>query len=71
MPSEIDKLWKKGIDFLKDAGAIIKNISLPHTKYALPAYYIVAPAEASSNLARYDGVKYGHRSKGNNLFEMY
>jgi aspartyl-tRNA(Asn)/glutamyl-tRNA(Gln) amidotransferase subunit A len=71
MPAEIDKLWKKGIDFLKDAGAIIKNISLPHTKYALPAYYIVAPAEASSNLARYDGVKYGHRSKGNNLFEMY
>jgi len=71
MPAEIDKLWKKGIDFLKDAGAIIKNISLPHTKYALPAYYIVAPAEASSNLARYDGVKYGHRSKGNNLLEMY
>jgi len=71
MPTEIDKLWKEGIDFLKDAGAIIKNISLPHTKYALPAYYIVAPAEASSNLARYDGVKYGHRSKGNNLFEMY
>jgi len=71
MPTDIDKLWKKGIDFLKDAGAIIKNISLPHTKYALPTYYIVAPAEASSNLARYDGVKYGHRSKGNNLFEMY
>jgi len=71
MPNEIDKLWKNGIDYLKDAGAIIKNISLPHTKYALPAYYIVAPAEASSNLARYDGVKYGHRSKGNNLFEMY
>ena len=71
MPNEIDNLWKKGIDYLKDAGAIIKNISLPHTKYALPAYYIVAPAEASSNLARYDGVKYGHRSKGKNLFEMY
>jgi len=71
MPNEIDILWKKGIDYLKDAGAIIKNISLPHTKYALPTYYIVAPAEASSNLARYDGVKYGHRSKGNNLFEMY
>ena len=71
MPSEIDKLWKKGVDYLKDAGAIIKNISLPHTKYALPAYYIVAPAEASSNLARYDGVKYGHRSKGKNLVEMY
>jgi len=71
MPNEIDKLWKMGIDYLKDAGAVIKNISLPHTKYALPTYYIVAPAEASSNLARYDGVKYGHRSKGNNLFEMY
>ena len=71
MPNEIDNLWKKGIDYLKDAGAIIKNISLPHTMYALPAYYIVAPAEASSNLARYDGVKYGHRAKGNNLIEMY
>ena len=71
MPKEIDELWKKGINYLKDAGAVIKNISLPHTMYALPTYYIVAPAEASSNLARYDGVKYGHRSKGNNLFEMY
>jgi len=71
MPKEIDDLWLKGIDYLKDAGAIIKNISLPHTMYALPAYYIVAPAEASSNLARYDGVKYGHRAKGKNLIEMY
>ena len=71
MPKEIDVLWKKGIDYLKDAGAIIKNISLPHTMYALSAYYIVAPAEASSNLARYDGVKYGHRAKGKNLIEMY
>ena len=71
MPTEIDNLWKQGIDYLKDAGAIIKNISLPHTTYALPAYYIVAPAEASSNLARYDGVKYGHRAKGKNLIEMY
>ena len=71
MPTEIDKLWKKGIDFLKDAGVVIKDISLPHTMYALPTYYIVAPAEASSNLARYDGVKYGHRSKGKNLIEMY
>ena len=71
MPDEINVLWKKGIEFLKDAGAIIKDITLPHTKYALPSYYIVAPAEASSNLARYDGVKYGHRSKGNNLIEMY
>ena len=71
MPTEIEDLWKTGINYLKDAGAIIKNISLQHTKYALPAYYIVAPAEASSNLARYDGVKYGHRAKGNNLIEMY
>jgi len=71
MPTEIDDLWKKGIEYLKDAGAIIKNISLEHTIYALPAYYIVAPAEASSNLARYDGVKYGHRARGKNLIEMY
>ena len=71
MPKEIDDLWEKGIGYLKDAGAIIKNISLPHTMYALPSYYIVAPAEASSNLARYDGVKYGHRAKGKNLIEMY
>ena len=71
MPNEIDEIWKKGINYLKDAGAIIKDISLPHTMYALPAYYIVAPAEASSNLARYDGVKYGHRAKGKNLIEMY
>ena len=71
MPKEIEDLWKKGLDYLKDAGVILKNISLPHTMFALPTYYIVAPAEASSNLARYDGVKYGHRSKGNNLIEMY
>ena len=71
MPKEIDELWKKGIECLKDAGAIVKNISLPNTMYALPAYYIVAPAEASSNLARYDGVKYGHRAQGKNLIEMY
>ncbi len=72
MPTEIDKLWKKGIDILKKSGAKIVDISLPHTKYALPTYYIVAPAEASSNLARYDGVKYGYRStKGKNLIEMY
>jgi len=71
MPKEIDDLWRKGIEYLKDAGAVIKNISLEHTMYALPAYYIVAPAEASSNLARYDGVKYGHRAKGKNLIEMY
>ncbi len=72
MPSEIEKLWKKGIDILKKSGAKIVDISLPHTKYALPTYYIVAPAEASSNLARYDGIKYGYRSKkGQNLIEMY
>ena len=72
MPQEIDNLWKKGIDILKKSGAKIVDISLPHTKYALPTYYIVAPAEASSNLARYDGVKYGYRSKeGKNLIEMY
>ncbi len=72
MPKEIDKLWENGKKILKDSGAEIIDISLPNTKYALPAYYIVAPAEASSNLARYDGVKYGFRSsKGNNLIEMY
>ena len=71
MPKEIEKLWLKGIDLLKKLGAEVKDISLPHTKYALPAYYIVAPAEASSNLARYDGVKYGYRSKGDNLISMY
>ena len=72
MPKEIEQLWKNGIDILKKSGAKIIDISLPHTKYALPTYYIVAPAEASSNLARYDGIKYGYRSKkGNNLIEMY
>ena len=72
MPKEIDELWNKGKRILKDLGADIIDISLPHTKYALPTYYIVAPAEASSNLARYDGVKYGYRSsKGNDLIEMY
>ncbi len=72
MPKEIDELWNKGKSILKDLGADIIDISLPHTKYALPTYYIVAPAEASSNLARYDGVKYGYRSsKGNDLIEMY
>ena len=62
-PPEIDALWQKGADWLKAQGAEIVEVSLPHTKYALPAYYIVAPAEASSNLARYDGVRYGHRTK--------
>ena len=72
MPKEIEDLWEKGKKFLKEEGAEIIDISLPHTEYALPTYYIVAPAEASSNLARYDGVKYGHRSsKGVNLIEMY
>ena len=71
MPDEIEKLWKKGIEYAKDCGAEIIDISLPHTTYALPTYYIVAPAEASSNLARYDGVKYGLRSSGKNLIDMY
>ena len=71
MPDEIEKLWKKGIDYAKDCGAEIIDISLPHTNYALPTYYIVAPAEASSNLARYDGVKYGLRSPGESLIDMY
>lgn len=71
MSEEILNLWQKGIDWLKDAGAEIVNISLPHTKYALPAYYIVAPAEASSNLARYDGVRFGLRVPGKDIIEMY
>lgn len=68
---EVDQLWQQGIDWLKDAGAEIKTISLPHTKYALPAYYIVAPAEASSNLARYDGVRYGVRVPGDDVIDTY
>jgi len=71
MPAEIEALWQKGIAWLKEAGAEIVDISLPHTKYALPAYYIVAPAEASSNLARYDGVRYGLRVPGKDIIEMY
>ena len=71
MPKEIDKLWEKGKEYLKDCGAEIVDTSLPHTNYALPTYYIVAPAEASSNLARYDGVKYGLRADGENLIDMY
>ena len=74
MPAEIEKLWSDGAAMLKDAGAEIVDISLPHTKYALPAYYVVAPAEASSNLARYDGVRYGHRAalaQGDGVVEMY
>lgn len=71
MPGEIEELWQKGIQYLKDAGAEIVDISLPHTKYALPAYYIVAPAEAASNLARYDGVRYGLRVPGKDIADMY
>ncbi|GGA13324.1 Asp-tRNA(Asn)/Glu-tRNA(Gln) amidotransferase subunit GatA [Neptunicoccus cionae] len=74
MPAEIEKLWNDGADMLRDAGAEIVDVSLPHTKYALPAYYVLAPAEASSNLARYDGVRYGHRAKlqkGEGIHEMY
>jgi aspartyl-tRNA(Asn)/glutamyl-tRNA(Gln) amidotransferase subunit A len=71
MPAEIEKLWTQGADWLKGAGAELVEVSLPHTKYALPAYYIVAPAEASSNLARYDGVRYGARVEGRNIVEMY
>ena len=71
MPEEIEKLWREGIGWLTAEGASIRDISLPHTKYALPAYYIVAPAEASSNLARYDGVKYGLRVSGRDITDMY
>jgi aspartyl-tRNA(Asn)/glutamyl-tRNA(Gln) amidotransferase subunit A len=71
MPAEIEKLWEQGRAWLKNAGAEIVDISLPHTKYALPAYYIVAPAEASSNLARYDGVRYGLRVPGKDILEQY
>ena len=71
MPNDIEKLWKQGIEYIKNSGANIVDITLPHTNYALPTYYIVAPAEASSNLARYDGVKYGFRTDGNNLIDMY
>ncbi len=71
MPAEIQKLWDDGAAWLKAAGATLKDISLPHTSYALPAYYIVAPAEASSNLARYDGVRYGLRVPGKDIAGMY
>jgi aspartyl-tRNA(Asn)/glutamyl-tRNA(Gln) amidotransferase subunit A len=71
MPGEIEKLWEKGIEMLRDAGALIVDVSLPHTKFALPTYYIIAPAEASSNLARYDGVRYGLRVDGDTLDDMY
>jgi aspartyl-tRNA(Asn)/glutamyl-tRNA(Gln) amidotransferase subunit A len=71
MPAEIDALWSAGVAWLKEAGCEIVEVSLPHTKYALPAYYIIAPAEASSNLARYDGMRYGLRKDGANLTETY
>ena len=71
MGEEIETLWQTGIGWLKDQGAEIAEVSLPHTKYALPAYYIVAPAEASSNLARYDGVRYGLRESGDDVISMY
>jgi len=74
MPAEIEALWTRGAEMLRDAGAVIVDISLPHTRYALPAYYIIAPAEASSNLARYDGVRYGFRADlaaGDGVTEMY
>jgi aspartyl-tRNA(Asn)/glutamyl-tRNA(Gln) amidotransferase subunit A len=74
MPEEIERLWSAGAAMLRDAGARIVDISLPHTKYALPAYYVIAPAEASSNLARYDGVRFGHRARlaqGDGITEMY
>ena len=71
MSAEIDALWMRGVEWLKDAGAEIVEISLPHTRHALPAYYIVAPAEASSNLARYDGVRYGLRKPGRDIQDMY
>ena len=71
LPAEISKLWEQGKDWMKAAGAEIVEISLPHSKYALPVYYIIAPAECSSNLARYDGVRYGVRAEGKDLKEMY
>lgn len=71
MPEDIEKLWQQGIAWLKDQGAEIVDVSLPHTKYALPTYYIIAPAECSSNLARYDGVRYGRRVEDKDLRDMY
>jgi aspartyl-tRNA(Asn)/glutamyl-tRNA(Gln) amidotransferase subunit A len=71
MAAEIETLWRRGAEWLAGAGAEIVEVSLPHTKYALPAYYIVAPAEASSNLARYDGARYGLRQNGRDIDDMY
>jgi len=71
MPAEIESLWAKGVEWLKDAGCEVVDVSLPHTRYALPTYYIIAPAEASSNLARYDGMRYGLRVDGGGLTDVY
>ena len=71
MPGEIEALWTRGLDWLRDEGAEIVDVSLPHTKYGLATYYIVAPAEASSNLSRYDGVRFGRRDPGADLRELY
>jgi aspartyl-tRNA(Asn)/glutamyl-tRNA(Gln) amidotransferase subunit A len=74
MPEEIEALWARGAQMLRDAGAEIVDIALPHTKYALPCYYVIAPAEASSNLARYDGVRFGHRARleqGEGIVDLY
>ena len=71
MPDEIDRLWTRGVEWLKEAGCEVVDVSLPHTRYALPAYYIVAPAEASSNLARYDGMRFGLRVDGKSLTDVY
>src|SRR5471030_1780668 len=71
MSSEIESLWARGAEWLRAAGASVVDVTLPHTPYALPAYYMIAPAEASSNLARYDGVRYGLREPGADITEMY
>ena len=71
MPAELDAIWQTGADWLRAQGAEVVEVSLPHTRYALPTYYIVAPAEASSNLARYDGMRYGLRVEGGNLADTY
>ncbi len=71
MPDEIEKIWAQGMAWLKDQGAEIIDVSLPHTQYALPTYYIIAPAECSSNLARYDGIRYGLRETGDDLRDLY